>query len=428
MTLLAIGASHRTAPLSVLERLALTPAAAARMLAEVGSHDAIREAAVLCTCNRAELYLISAEASQAERVALASLSRAADVPPAALGGRLRSLRGPDAVRHLFRVTAGLESVAVGETEIQGQVKRAYERALLEGATGPIVNRLFRGALAAGKRVRAEAGGPRPSVASVAVGFASRRLGRLEGRRVLVLGAGENADLIARALVPLGARIVFVAGRRYERAAALARRFGGRAVELHGLGEELARADAAFGCTSSAHPIVGRGEVAAALARRQGRPLLLIDVAVPRDVEPGVGSLPGVTLLDMDDLGRQAAGSAATAVRAGPLIDREVERFQAWLETLDVVPAISTLREHADAAVERALDESEGAWESLSARDRERVGLLARAVASRLLHEPTMRLRRAAGSDASSAYIRAVRDLFELEEAVAPPRAVTQREG
>ncbi len=416
--LFAVGVSHRTAPLALLERLTLSASSSARILAEITSHDAIHEAIVLSTCNRTELYLVVADAIEAERIALGALSQEAGLSPGAL--RLQLLSGPEVVSHLFRVAAGLESMAVGETEIQGQVRRAYELALVEGTTGPITNRLFRGALEAGKRVRSETGSgrSRSSVASFAVRLAVRRFGDLEGRRALVIGAGENGELTGRALAGQGARIVFVAHRRRERALALARRWDGRAVGFERLGTELVDADLAFGCTASPRQIVARDEVALVMEKRHGRPLLLIDTAVPRDIDPAVRDLPDVGLYDIDDLKRDVAGdataSAAGTDRARRVIDHEVARFTAWLASLDGVPAISALREHAQAAVEQVLHEHEPLWESLSPADRERVGMVAHTVVNRFLHEPTMRLKRTPRSETSRTYVHALRELYGLD--------------
>lgn len=416
--LFAVGVSHRTAPLALLERLTLSASSSARILAEITSHDAIHEAVVLSTCNRTELYLVVADALEAEHIALAVLSMESGLPPGAL--TLQALRGAEVTRHLFLVAAGLESMVVGETEIQGQVRRAHELALLGGMTGPITNQLFRGALEAGKRVRSETASSRSrsSVASVAVSLAVRRFGDLEGRRALVFGAGQNAELTGRALAGQGARIVIVAHRRRERAVALARRWGGRAVGFERLRTELADADLAFGCTASPRQIVARDDVALIMEKRNGRPLLLIDTAVPRDIDPAVRGLPDVQLYDIDDLKREvecdATAPAAGTDHARRVLDHEVARFTAWLASLDGVPAISALREHAEAAVERVLNEHESLWESLSPADRERVGMVAHAVVNRFLHEPTMRLKRAPDSAASRIYVHALRELYGLD--------------
>jgi glutamyl-tRNA reductase len=435
--LLAIGISHKTAPVALRERLAVPEGRASGLVSELVSHEAIHEAVVLSTCNRTELHLVGADPVEAESLALALLAREADMRPTELLGRIYSLRDTEAVRHLFAVAAGLDSMIVGEAEVQGQVKRAYELALVEGATGPLSNRLFRDALGAGKRVRTETGigRSRVSVSSVAVDLARAVLGELDTRRVVVVGAGENAELTARALHERGVKTVFVANRRHDRAIGLAQRFGGEAIRFDDLPRELAGADIVVSSTSSPHQIVGREELGLVTEERRGRPLLLIDIAVPRDVDPTVRDLPGITLYDMDDLQREVARNVdareAEVARARSVIDEEVERFEAWLSSLEVVPTISALRERGDSVVEQVLRENESRWESLSPADRERVEVMARAIVSRLLHEPTLRLKGTAGDD-SYVYVQALRELFALEgasplEAERPSAEVTRLE-
>ena len=419
-SLLALGVSHKTAPVALRERLALPEGRAARVLGELTARPEIHEAVAISTCNRTELYLVTGDPVEAENHALAELSRQAEIRPTELLGKLYSLRGADAVRHLFSVAAGLDSMIVGEAEVQGQVKRAYELALVEGATGPISNRLFRDALGAGKRVRTETalGRSRVSVSSVAVDLARDALGDLETRRVLVVGAGENGELTAKALADRGVRTVFVANRRYDRAIGLAQRFGGEAVRFDDLPREIVDADIVVGCTSSPHLIVGADELAEVIEQRAGRPLLLIDIAVPRDIDPRVRDLPGITLYDMDDLQRAVARNLdvqeAEATRARTVVEEELQRFDRWLSTLDVVPTIAALRERGEEVVRQVLRENDGRWQSLSEEDRERLELMARAVVSRLLHDPTTRLKRATDEDASYVHLQALRELFGLD--------------
>jgi glutamyl-tRNA reductase len=314
---------------------------------------------------------------------------------------------------------------IGEAEIQGQVKRAYELALVEGATGPILNRLFRGALAAGGRAREETaiGERGVSIPSVAVELARRTHGDLGERRVLVIGAGETAELVARALVARGVATVFVANRHHDRAIGLAQRFGGAAVRLEELPDQLGKADIVVSATNSPHHIVERDELEQVMATREKRPLLLIDIAVPRDVEAECREVPGVTLRDIDDVQqiveRNASGREAETRRVEPILDGEQDRFERWLGSLEVVPTVASLRERADQIVERILAENEGRWESLSEADRERMAVMARAVASRLLHEPTLRMKRAAGSDDAYLYVSALRELFGLDAETTP---------
>jgi glutamyl-tRNA reductase len=433
--LLALGANHKTAPLPMRERLALPDGRAARVLAELVEHEAVHEAVAISTCNRTELYLVTADPVEAENAVLGILSRQASLRPTELLGSIYSLRGSAVVEHLFAVTAGLDSMIVGEAEVQGQVKRSYEMALVEGVTGPVTNRLFRDALGTGKRVRSETEVSRASVSvsSVAVKLAADFLGDLSERRVLVIGAGENAELTARALRERGVEALFVANRRYDRALGLAQRYGGRAIAFDDLPGELEHADIVVSSTGAPHQIVGRDELEFVAASRMGRPLVMIDLAVPRDIEPSVRDCPGIALYDMDDLqaevARNLSGRQAEAEEARVIVREEVTRFDEWLDSLDVVPTISALRRRGDEIVDQVLRENESRWESLSEADRERVATLAGAIVSRLLHEPTRMLRGSAGEGTSYRYVHTLHELFGLEAALAPledaPAEVTQ---
>ncbi len=424
--LLALGVSHKTAPLDLRERLSLTEGSAAGALRELTAVEGIHEAAAISTCNRTELYLVVSDPVEAESTALGVLTRQAEIRPTELLGHLYSLRSGEAAAHLFRVTAGLDSMIVGEAEIQGQIKRAYELALVESATGPILNRLFRGALAAGGRAREETaiGEKGVSIPSVAVELARRALGDLGERRALVIGAGETAELVARALVARGVATVFVANRHYDRAIGLAERFDGTAVRFEELPEQLEAADIVVSATNSPHHIVECDELEHVMASRGGGPLLVVDIAVPRDIEPGCRGIAGVSLHDIDDVQqiveRNAGGREAEARRAEPILAAELERFERWLASLEVVPTIASLREQADEVVRRVLAENEGRWESLGEADRERLTAMSRAIVSRLLHEPTLRMRRSAGSDSAYVYVSALRELFGLDAAHTEP--------
>ncbi len=425
--LLALGVSHKTAPLDLRERLSLTEGRAVSALAELTAAGGIHEAAAISTCNRTELYLIVSDPVEAESTALGVLTRQADIRPTELLSHLYSLRATEAARHLLQVTAGLDSMILGEAEIQGQVKRAYELSMVEGATGPVLNRLFRGALSAGGRAREETGISETgvSIPSVAVELARRTLGDLSERRVLVVGAGETAELVARALVARGVDTVFVANRHYDRAIGLAQRFGGGAVRFDELPEQLGSADIVVSATNSPHHIVERDGLEHVMEQRPERPLLAIDLAVPRDIEPACREIAGVTVHDIDDVQqiveRNASGREAESLKAERIIDAEVDRFERWLGLQEVVPTISALREHGDEVVRRVLAENDGRWENLSAADRERLEKMAKAIASRLLHEPTLRIRNSACSGESYFFISALRELFGLDVETEPER-------
>ncbi len=425
--LLALGISHKTAPVALRERLAFAESEAVGLAKRMIATAEVREAVALSTCNRTELYLVVGDPVRAETDALAMLARHAGIDPTELAREIYTPRNCDAARQLFRVTAGLESMIVGEAEIQGQVKRAFEAALRAGCTGPLSNRLWGAALSTGKRVRSETGigSSHVSIPSAAVGLAVEVLGSLHERHVVILGAGETSELTARALADRGAGTIFVANRHADRARSLAQRFGGSVVGLEGLPEQLAQADIVVSSTSSPHPIVGHEELELVLGQREGRPLLLIDIAVPRDIEPRCGELEGVTLYDIDDLQEVVARNLSTRAgevpRAHEIVEEEIRRFAGWLGQLEALPTVSALRGHGDAIVEQVLAENEGRWESASPRDLVRVEALARSIANRILHEPTIRLR-SLSETRSHASLQLVRELFGLQEEAPEERA------
>jgi glutamyl-tRNA reductase len=421
--LLCLGISHKTAPVAVRERLALTTTGAQELCRELVETDAIREAVAISTCNRTEIYLVG-DPVAAETELLGRLAQRADTRPTELADAIYAPRNCDAARQLYRVVSGLESMIVGEAEIQGQAKRAYEAALEAGTTGPLTNRLFTAALQTGKRVRSETalGEGRGSVSSVAVKLARDIMGPdLATRDVVIIGAGETSELTAQALADEGVRTIFVANRRADRARSIAERFGGSVSSLHDLPERLIEADIVVSSTSSPHPIIGVDELALVMRERGGAPLLLIDIAVPRDIEPACGELDGVTLYDIDDLqsvvARTRAVRDAERVRAEDVVEDEIQRFARWMGQLDVMPTIAALREHGDTIVEQVLAENAGRWESASARDRARIEALARSVMQRLLHEPTIRLK-SVERDGGHGRVQFARELFGLAEGVA----------
>ncbi len=419
--LITLGISHKTASVQLRERLALTQSGVDDFLHEVADHPEVHEAVVISTCNRTELTLVVGDPVAAESAVLGMLAQRAQVRPTELAERMYSPRNCDAARQLFRVTSGLESMIVGEAEIQGQVKRAYEVALASGTTGPLTNRLFTAALQTGKRVRSETaiGLGRASMSSVAVELAHAMLGDRPRPRVVIIGAGETSELTARAFAEHGVCTIFVANRHADRARSLADRFGGEVVALDDLPEQLSRADVVVASTASPHPIVGQEELELVMRARGGRPLLLIDLAVPRDIDPACADLEGVTLFDMDDLQARVSHTIsvreAEALRAESIVEEEIKRFATWLGTLAVQPTIRALREYGDAIVEQVLAENAPRWEDASERDIARAEAIARSVMNRLLHEPTLRLRTMA-EGRSHGRLQIMRELFGLEGA------------
>jgi len=418
--LLAIGVSHKTAPVEVRERLALPDKRSAEFLRDLRGAADVHEAVAISTCNRTEIYLVVGDPVEAESVVLSMLARQAGIRPTGLASAIYSHRNCDAARHLYRVTAGLDSMIVGEAEVQGQVKRAYDGALAKETAGPLTNHLFKAALATGKRVRTETGiGERQlSLAGVAVGLAREQLGELAGRRVLLVGTGETGELTARALAGSGVTTVFVANRRRDRAIGLARKFGGETVPFDELPRELETADIVVTATSSPHLVLEAQELAEVMDHRLHRPLLAVDLAVPRDIDASAAAIPGVSLYDIDDLqaviARNRRVRQAEARKAEGIIEEEIQHFASWLGGLEVLPTLAALRARSTEIAEQVVRENADKWESASDRDLERIDALARAVVNRLMHEPTIRMKELR-DDRVHARMQLVRELFALED-------------
>jgi glutamyl-tRNA reductase len=416
--LLAIGVSHKTAPVEVRERLSLPEAGRPDFMRELRGAADVHEVVAINTCNRTELYLVVGDPVEAESTVLAMLARQAGIRPTELATAIYSHRNCDAARHLYRVVSGLDSMIIGEAEIQGQVKRSYEGALAMESVGPLTNRLFKAALRTGKRVRTDTaiGERQLSLPGVAVALAREELGALDGRRVVIIGTGETSELAARALADSGAHTAFVATRRRDRALSLARRYHGSSVSFDELPEALLAADMVVSATASPHLLLEVRELATVMAGREGRPLLLIDLAVPRDIDAACSGLDGVSLHDIDDLQAVAARNRkvrqAEARKAEGIIEEEIQQFAVWLGSLEVLPTLAALRTHATEIAQSVVNENDGKWESASPRDRERIDALARAVVNRLLHEPTVRMKEMR-DDRVHARMALVRDLFGL---------------
>jgi glutamyl-tRNA reductase len=398
MRLALAGISHRHAPVEVRERVALGAADAAARARELAGHG---ECVCLSTCNRTELYVAGDDADERALTALRALG---GDEVAALSYRLADHA---AALHLFRVAAGLDSLVPGEGEILGQVRDAYE----SGSAGPLLSRLFHDALHAGKRARAQTSiGESPaSVPAAAAALAQQVFGELAGRRVLVAGAGTMGRLAARTLAARGATIATVASRSRERATALASEFGARAVVLEELGAELVEVDVVVSCTSAPGVVLLAGDV----RDRKGRPLFLIDLAVPRDVDPAVNDVDGCYLYDIDSLeavvAAGLAGRRREADRAESIVAEEAERFRAWQASLDVVPTIASLRARAEAIRSAELSKAK-----LSDDQRAAVDSITSQILNKLLHLPTVRMKEAAAAADGVLYADAVRHLFGLE--------------
>ncbi len=415
MSLVVLGLHHRSAPLELLERTTVAPERLPKVLADLVGRDDVREAVVLSTCNRTEVYAFVERFHPGVGDLRDALSELAFVAPEDLADHVYTYHDTAAVAHLFTVAAGLDSALLGESEILGQVRHAWEVAATEGTSGASLNQLFRHAVEVGKRVRHETGIGRKatSLSSAAVALAGDRLGGLEGRRAVVIGAGAMGQRIAAVAAARGAEVV-VANRTVDRAVAVAEEVGGTAVGLLSLPSALADADVVLTSTGSPAPLLERADLEAVVARR-GSPLLVVDVAVPRDVDPAVSSLAGVTLLDMDDLRASVdAGLAARrreVGRARNLIDEEVARYRDAATARSAAPLVVALRQRAE---ELRAAEVARLGRNLGPAEREALEALSRSVVAKLLHEPTVRLKEAGGTVRGERLGEAMRDLFDLD--------------
>jgi len=415
MRLTLVGVSHRQAPVELRERVAVDPAGAAALSRELADGC---EAVVLSTCNRTELYLASDDAGHhLDDRASASLLALAGDDGAALAPVLYRLGDDSAALHLFRVAAGLDSLVPGEGEILGQVREAFEG----GATGPLLDHLFRQALYAGRRARVETAiGESPaSVPAAAAALAQQVFGDLGGRAVLLVGAGKMSELTARNLHSRGGLIAAVANRTIAHGEELAARVGSRAVGLAEIPSLLETADVVVTSTSAPGFVVDEPTAAAALRSRRGRPILFVDLAVPRDVDPSLAAIDGCFVYDVDDLEAvvqtSLAGRRVEAVRAEQLVAVEAERFREWQASLAVVPAIASLRAHAEEIRSGELAKAEGRLGRLPESERKLVESVTSQIVAKILHLPTVRMKEAAAGADGVVYADVVRHLFGLGE-------------
>jgi glutamyl-tRNA reductase len=426
MALIAIGVSHQTASLDVRERLVINPSDLTSALADIAEQTGAREAVVISTCNRTELYLVEG-VKDSTPGALALLSRwlGDDATPYAYVRHDR-----EAVAHLYRVAAGLDSMILGEAQIQGQVRDAWE--LGRAASGVVLNRLFQNALGVAARIRTETavGRGAASVSSAAVQLAKQIFGSLNGRRAMVIGAGEMAELALQCLVAEGVRTSIVANRTFERAEALAERHGATAMHLDECWPGLADVDVLLCSTAAPHPVVRMQHLVPAIERRRDRPLCILDIALPRDVDPAVRALSNVYLYDLDDL--QAVVAASIERRreelpsAEQVIGGEVDRYWEWLAGLQAVPVLTSVRAAAEQMREREVAQLLRRMPHLTPADHDAIEQLSRSLMNKFLHEPSIRLRAAAANGRGLGIVDAARYLFGIEGDPAARKATDEQ--
>jgi glutamyl-tRNA reductase len=422
VSLVVIGLNHRTTPVELLERIAVPPPELAKALHTLERSDNLDEVAVLSTCNRTEVYARCTRFHPAVEDVRNFLTDQSGLDPDMITDHLYTYHDDAAVAHLFGVAAGVDSMIVGEGEILGQVREAWQVAEREGMIGQLLSRVFHQSVEVGKRARTETGIGRHavSVSSAAVAVAGERLGGLENRRVLVVGAGDVGTGMAIALNGAGVGEIVVANRSPERADELAARVGGRSIGLDTVRDALVDADVLLASTGAPDVLLERSEIESAMGRRDGRALLVVDIAVPRNVDPGVGQVFGVTLLDIDGLKAFAAQSLEQRRqeigKVREIITEELDKFRLERSAREVAPLISSMRARAEELRGVELERFRSRLAALDDDERDAVDALTRGLVNKLLHDPTVRVKDAAGTARGELYADALAALFGLEDA------------
>ncbi len=423
MTILCIGVSHQTGSVVLRERLAFDEQARQAALAEFrqGGRDCapgVHELAILSTCNRVEIYGVASHEDFTVLESFLEKSRGISRPTFSLS--LYRYSGEEAVHHIFSVAAGLDSLILGEPQILGQVSRALEVAQSQGAAGKVLTRLFQSAVHAGKRARTETSiSQNPAtISSMAVRLITEIVGDVASSHFAVLGAGEMAELAVEALIKRGATQIYVVNRTLQRAQGLAKKWGGRPVAFAHLPEVLEIADAVIASTGAMHPVICKGMVEEAMETRPKRPLVIMDIAVPRNVDPQVAEIPGVTLYDMDALWDCLEDSLALRAREVPhvmqVIEEERAEFMKFLTEMEVNPLIAELRRQADQIRLRELEKTFRRMPDLTPADKERVAALTKSIVKKILHAPTACLRSQLNGPDAADYAHLTRQLFDLD--------------
>jgi glutamyl-tRNA reductase len=419
VNLFLLGVSHRTAPVDLREKLDFSSRDLGAAVEALVSRSSAAESVVLSTCNRSEIYIASTDSERAREEVVTFLSDYHQLSPDAFMPHLFAHRDMAAARHLFRVAAGLDSLVVGEPQILGQVKDAFQTAAERHCTGPLLSKTFHWAFGVGKRVRSETalGEGAVSVSFAAVALARKIFGRLEGRRVLVVGAGEISALTAQHLRNQGVAEIVITSRTAAHADALAAQVGGRTVPWADMRRAIADADIVLTATGSQRPIISRRDVQAVTGRSRPEPLFIIDVAVPRDVDPAVSEIEQVFLYNVDDLQgivqENLARRGAEIARAEAIVAEEVSRFTVWQRSRRAIPTVVALRQRFDDIRRAELQRLEPRLSALPADARARLDEVTRLIVEKLLLEPTEQLKALPDEETQATYTEAVNRLFRL---------------
>lgn len=414
------GLNHKTAPLAVREKIFAGCEEKKDLLPVLRSIGGVEEVLYLSTCNRVEVIASVAEEGNAIKELSGFLAQNGGLNPVEAQGCFYEYRGEDAVRHIFRVTSSLDSMVMGEAQILGQVKDAYREALKQYATGVILNRLMHCSFRAAKRVRSETGiAVNPvSVSHAAVELAKKIFGTLTGKKILLIGAGEMAELTGMQLIEKGAQSIIVANRSLTQAELLAEKFHGDAASLDTLDKKLIEADVVISSTGAFDFIVTADMIKKNHHQRKNRLLFLIDIAVPRDIEPAASELENVYLYNIDDLqdivDENINNRKKEAIKAERIIDEEVARFVNWQKELESVPTIVSLRNKAGEIVQVEMEKASGWMENLTKEDQEKIEILVNSIVNKVLHSPVTVLKEESSDISSRDIVAAVRRLFMLD--------------
>jgi glutamyl-tRNA reductase len=421
MNLILIGMNHKTAPLDLRERLSISCEGAIHPLREIMKIPKMDGVIYLSTCNRVEVLAQTIQIRETAEGLQDFILQHGNLSREELIRCLYVYENQEAVRHLFRVTSSLDSLVMGEPQILGQVKDAYRQAVDNGTTGIILNKIMHYAFRVAKRVRTETGlaANAVSVSFAAVELSKKIFGGLQGKTVLLIGAGEMSELAARHLINYGAAQILIANRTPARAQQMAEEFHGRAVLLDEIEETLRDVDIVISSTGAPGYVITAGMVAAALRRRKNRLLFLIDIAVPRDIDPAAGALENVFLYNVDNLqdivDENVRGRMQEAQKAEVIINEEVSRFDRWYNTLAVVPTIISLKEKAEGILRGEIDRSSAWMQHLTQEDRNNIEILAGSIVNKILHDPIISLKEESQDYAAIPYVAALRRLFKMEE-------------
>jgi len=417
MDIIVLGLSHKTAPLELREKLHIPESDLPDALEGLGACGQILERMMLSTCNRVEAYAVVDEVEGTRRFLVEYLAERNKLSPEDFESSLYLLTADQAVRHIFRVASSLDAMVVGESQILGQVKAAYGTALERDATGLILNNLMERAFHVAKRVRTETGiaASAVSVSSAAIELAKKIFGDLRGRAVMLIGAGKMSELSAKHLLAEGVGSVIVANRNITRAVELAERFSGRAVHYDAARAEMVRADIIISSTGAPHQILSKADLQEIILQRRNRPIFVIDIAVPRDIDPSANEIDNVYLYDLDDLQGVVQANLREADRAEVLIDREVAQFTHWLESLKVVPTIIAMRRKVESIREEELERVLAKLHDLSPEERQAISLLTSSIVNKILHDPMTELKRQSAQKDGHLYANILRRLFAIRD-------------